>query len=293
MEAVGFIRKASSAGRRRSAWCWARAWANSPTASTEQTVIAFADIPHFKKVSVAGHAGRLVLGKVGARARRRPAGALSIITRGTTSATWSSRCGSWPSWASRSLLLTNAAGGIGRDLRPGDLMIIRDHINLMGLNPLRGDERRAPGAALSRHERRLRPGVPGDHRRRPEGDRAHGASAGVYLALSGPSYETPAEIRMLAALGADAVGMSTVPEAICARHMGVRVAGISCVTNLAAGISAQPLSHAEVTETAERVKNDFIRLLETGHPKLGRKVQGNRDGIRGERQMRRQSGKEF
>jgi purine-nucleoside phosphorylase len=94
------------------------------------------------------------------------------------------------------------------------------------------------------------------------------ARRGVYLALSGPSYETPAEIRMLATLGADAVGMSTVPEAVCARHLGLRVAGISCVTNLAAGISKQPLSHKEVTETAERVKNDFIKLLELVIPRL-------------------------
>jgi len=94
------------------------------------------------------------------------------------------------------------------------------------------------------------------------------AKRGVYLALSGPSYETPAEIGMLATLGADAVGMSTVPEAICARHMGLRVAGISCVTNLAAGISLQPLSHKEVTETAERVKYDFIHLLNLVIPRL-------------------------
>jgi purine-nucleoside phosphorylase len=167
----------------------------------------------------------------------------------------------------QSLLLTNAAGGINRELRPGDLMIISDHINLMGHNPLRGanDERLGPrfpdmsavydpalqdiiASALAES------GLP--------------VRRGVYLALSGPSYETPAEIRMLAALGADAVGMSTVPEAVCARHMGLRVAGISCITNLAAGISDRPLSHQEVTETAERVKNDFIRLLNLVVPRL-------------------------
>ncbi len=168
----------------------------------------------------------------------------------------------------RSLLLTNAAGGIGRELRPGDLMIIRDHINMMGLNPLRGGQRRAPGAALPRHERRLRPGVSRRSSPPPRPRSACQPKKGVYLALSGPSYETPAEIRMLAALGADAVGMSTVPEAICARHMGVRVAGISCITNLAAGISQAPLSHQEVTETAERVKGDFIKLLNLVVPRL-------------------------
>jgi purine-nucleoside phosphorylase len=165
------------------------------------------------------------------------------------------------------LLLTNAAGGISPRLAPGDLMVIRDHINLMGVHPLRGenDERLGPrfpdmssvydrpaGETIGAALRSLK--LP-DHR-------------GVYAALSGPSYETPAEIRMLSILGADAVGMSTVPEAIAARHMGMRVAGISCITNLAAGISAAPLSHAEVTETAERVKKTFIALLETIVPGL-------------------------
>jgi purine-nucleoside phosphorylase len=148
-------------------------------------------------------------------------------------------------------------------------MVIRDHINLMGINPLRGenDERlgprfpdmstvydRAAGETIVAALRSL--GLP-DKR-------------GVYAALSGPSYETPAEIKMLSTLGADAVGMSTVPEAIVARHMGVKVAGISCITNLAAGISAAPLSHAEVTETAERVKKTFIALLESVIPGLSR-----------------------
>lgn len=228
--------------------------------------VPYGEIPHFRKVSVAGHAGRLVLGTVG--------GAPVAVLQG--------RYHYYEGHAIEDvvfpvrvlgklgiggLLLTNAAGGIGRELRPGDLMVIRDHINLMGINPLRGgnDERLGPrfpdmsavydpafqeAIASAQAAIGLRP------------------KKGVYLALSGPSYETPAEIRMLAALGADAVGMSTVPEAICARHLGLRVAGISCITNLAAGISERPLSHHEVSETAERVKNDFIRLLELVIPKL-------------------------
>ncbi len=228
--------------------------------------VPYGEIPHFRKVSVAGHAGRLVLGTVG----------------GVPVAVLQGRYHYYEGHAIEdvvfpvrvlgklgvaALLLTNAAGGIGKALRPGDLMVIRDHVNLMGINPLRGanDERLGPrfpdmsavydpafqeAIAASQTAIGLQP------------------KKGVYLALSGPSYETPAEIRMLAALGADAVGMSTVPEAVCARHMGLRVAGISCITNLAAGISASPLSHREVTETAERVKNDFIRLLQMVIPKL-------------------------
>jgi purine-nucleoside phosphorylase len=152
-------------------------------------------------------------------------------------------------------------------LVPGDLMIIRDHINMMGLNPLRGE-----------NDERLGPRFPDMSRVYDETlaeiiaqtmqTMGMGVKKGVYLALSGPSYETPAEIRMLAAMGADAVGMSTVPEAIVARHMGAAVAGISCVSNLAAGISKTPLSHKEVTETADRVKDQFINLLSAIIPKF-------------------------
>jgi purine-nucleoside phosphorylase len=231
-----------------------------------QTAVDYADIPHFKNVGVAGHAGRLVLGKLGSVSIAVLQGRLHYYEGHEISdVVFPVRV--LAALGIQSLLLTNAAGGIHPDLRPGDLMILRDHINLMGLNPLRGpnDERLGPrfpdmsavydpvfqeiiAAAL------LESGRP--------------ARRGVYLALSGPSYETPAEIRMLAALGADAVGMSTVPEAICARHMGLRVAGISCITNLAAGISAQPLSHQEVTETAGIVKDDFLRLLSRVIPQL-------------------------
>jgi purine-nucleoside phosphorylase len=232
----------------------------------EKTVITYADIPHFRKVSVAGHAGRLVLGKVSA--------VPVAVLQGRYHYYEGHEIGDvvFPvrvlgKLGCRSVLLTNAAGGIGRDLRPGDLMILRDHINLMGINPLRGgnDERLGPRFPdmSAVYDTEFQECIAA-----AQAEIGLAAKKGVYLALSGPSYETPAEIRMLAALGADAVGMSTVPEAICARHLGLRVAGISCITNLAAGISAQPLSHKEVTETAERVKNDFIKLLEIVIPKL-------------------------
>ena len=232
----------------------------------EKTVIEYADIPHFQKVSVAGHAGHLVLGKVG--------GVPVAVLQGRYHYYEGHDIGDvvFPvrllcKLGIAGLLLTNAAGGIGAELRPGDLMIIRDHINLMGINPLRGsnDERLGPrfpdmSAVYDPDFQEIIAAA--------QKEIGLAAKRGVYLALSGPSYETPAEILMLAALGADAVGMSTVPEAICARHMGVRVAGISCVTNLAAGISKQPLSHKEVTETAARVKDDFIRLLEIVIPRM-------------------------
>lgn len=233
---------------------------------TEKTVIPYETIPHFKKVSVVGHAGRLVIGKI----KDKPTAVMQgryhyyeghDIREVVFPVRVLCRLGI------KKLLLTNAAGGINNMLVPGDLMIIRDHINMMGLNPLRGE-----------NDDRLGPRFPDMSRVYDEtmveiiAQTMHtmgmGVKKGVYLALSGPSYETPAEIRMLAAMGADAVGMSTVPEAIAARHMGAAVAGISCVSNLAAGISKAPLSHKEVTETADRVKDQFINLLSAVIPKF-------------------------
>lgn len=166
----------------------------------------------------------------------------------------------------RFVLLSNAAGGIAERLSPGSLMRIDDHINLMGDSPLRGPCARGP--------------------RFPDMSRAYDAqvaeacelaarevgvtlAAGVYAGLLGPSYETPAEIRMLATLGADAVGMSTVPEVIALRQLGVRVGAVSCITNLAAGRSPVPLSHAEVEATAARVKADFVRLFSAWVTRVG------------------------
>ena len=232
----------------------------------EKTVSEYADIPHFKKVSVVGHAGRLVLGKVDSVSVAVLQGRYHYY-EGHDIADVVFPVRVLAKLGIKSLLLTNAAGGIGRELRPGDLMVIRDHINLLGINPLRGANDERLGARFPDMSAVYDPLF---QEIIIEALAAAGLAAkkGVYLALSGPSYETPAEIRMLAALGADAVGMSTMPEAICARHLGLRVAGISCITNLAAGISSQPLSHQEVTETAERVKGDFIKLLKLVVPRL-------------------------
>lgn len=157
------------------------------------------------------------------------------------------------------LLLTNAAGGINKNFCAGDFMVLVDHINLMGANPLRGLEFSGTNRFVdltNAYDVRLNALL------FKAGKRCNlKLQRGVYLAVSGPSYETPAEIRAFAALGADAVGMSTVPEAIVARQCGLKVAGVSCITNLAAGIGKVKLSHAEVLETAERVKKFGAMLI--------------------------------
>ena len=159
------------------------------------------------------------------------------------------------------LVLTNAAGGVNTAFSRGALMIIDDHINLLGANPLAGDNDDRFGPRFPDmtevYSTRLR-------RIADEAAAARGLSVvhGVYAALPGPSYETPAEIRYLRTIGADAVGMSTVPEALAARHMGLEVLGLSCITNMAAGVLPEPLSHDAVLETTRRVRGTFITLLE-------------------------------
>jgi purine-nucleoside phosphorylase len=159
----------------------------------------------------------------------------------------------------RTLVLTNAAGGINTLFAPGDVMIIEDHINLLG-NPLLGPNEDALGPRFpdlsDAYDRRL--GALAEEACAVAGIRAQ---RGVYLAMTGPSYETPAEIRMARVLGADAVGMSTVPEVIAARHAGMRVVGLSCITNLAAGVSPRKLDHAEVLATGARVASALVQVL--------------------------------
>ncbi|MEN9796494.1 MAG: hypothetical protein RL653_190 [Pseudomonadota bacterium] len=225
----------------------------------DRVAIPYQELPHFPHSSVPGHAGRLVLGKLGGRTVVAMQGRVHAYEGySNVQVAFPARvlCG----LGIRTLVVTNAAGGIHADLRPGDLMIISDHVNLSGWNALTGP-----------NDDRLGPRFPDmSHAYHPELRRLLGKVAraqglqlreGVYAMVAGPSYETPAEIRMLRTLGADAVGMSTVPEVVAASHMGVRVAGISCITNLAAGIGHQPLSHEEVAETAGRVRNVFVRLL--------------------------------
>jgi purine-nucleoside phosphorylase len=217
--------------------------------------ISYAKIPGFPVPSVSGHAGELYFGRLG--------GTPVLVLSGRAHfyeghpmerVTFAIRA--LAAFGIRDLLLTNAAGGINRKFHAGDFMVLTDHINFMGTNPLRGaphfvDLTRVYDAGLG--ALLFRAGKSCNLR----------LQRGVYLAVSGPSYETPAEIRAFGRLGADAVGMSTVPEAMVARQCGLNVAAVSCITNLAAGISREKLSHAEVLETAERVKTLAAKLLET------------------------------
>src|SRR3954469_11104355 len=218
------------------------------------------ELPHWPASAVIGHDGRLVVGTARGRRIAALAGRCHLYEwHDPRTVTFAVRA--LGLLGVKTLILTNAAGGINTGFSQGALMVIDDHINLTGANPLAGanDERFGPrfpdmsevySAALRR--------VADEAGRTLHMQLPHG----VYAALLGPSYETPAEIRYLRAIGADAVGMSTVPEAIAARHMGLSVLGISCITNRAAGVLPQPLNHDEVMETARRVRSQFIALLE-------------------------------
>lgn len=226
----------------------------------DPTVIPYQGIPHWPVSTVHGHAGRLVLGDCNdipvAVMQGRvhlyegyrpwevvfPTRVLALVG-----------CGA--------VVITNAAGAVNESFEPGDMMIIRDHLNLQLANP-------CAGANLDPLGERFFDMTYAYHRPYVEAARMAGIERGlelregVYAAMLGPSYETPAEIRMLRTLGADAVGMSTVPEVIAARHAGVRVLGVSCISNMAAGVLDRPLHHLEVMEVAERVRDDLIGLLQ-------------------------------
>jgi purine-nucleoside phosphorylase len=227
---------------------------------TGGTSIPYDGIPHWPASRVIGHEGRLVIGNLGARRVAALSGRAHFYEgHDLRTVTFATRV--MARLGIKALILTNAAGGINVQLTPGTLMVIDDHINLLGSNPLVGANEDAFGARFPDmsevYSKRLR-GV-ADVVAREQGLRI---GHGVYVAVHGPSYETPAEIRFLRAIGADAVGMSTVPEAIVARHMGVEVLGVSCITNAAAGVLPQPLNHDEVMEVARQVRGTFAALLE-------------------------------
>jgi len=226
---------------------------------TEATVIPYGQIPHFPTSTAIGHSGELVIGK----------------SQGVPLAVMSGRVHYYEGYTMeevvfpvrvlgrlgvRTLIMTNAAGSVNVNYKPGELMIIDDHINFMGSNPMIGPHEEQLGLRFFDMTEPYDPdlrhfaenacwaaGVPVRH--------------GVYIAFSGPSYETPAEIRMARALGADAVGMSTVPEVLAARHMGIRVLGISCITNMAAGVLKKKLHHQDVMDVAERVRAGLLDVL--------------------------------
>lgn len=222
-------------------------------------IISYADIPHFPQTTIVGHKGRLVFQEI--------EGLPVLVMQGRFHyyEGYSMEQVTFPirvlgRLGIRRLILTNAAGGANLNFSAGDLMLITDHLNLMGMNPLRGPHHeefgdRFPDMTSAYHpeERQVFETV-AQRLQIP-------LQKGVYAAFSGPSYETPAEIRMIRTLGADAVGMSTVPEAIVATQMGIRVSGVSCITNMAAGMIGAKLAHEDVMETANRVKHQFIALI--------------------------------
>jgi purine-nucleoside phosphorylase len=220
----------------------------------------YGEIPNWPASAVIGHAGKLVVGNLaGKRVAALSGRAHFYEGHELRTVTFATRV--LGLLGIKTIVLTNAAGGINLSFNPGTLMVMDDHINLLGSNPLVGENEERFGPRFpdmtevySKRLRRIADqvaaarGVPVAH--------------GVYVAIHGPSYETPAEIRFLRTIGADAVGMSTVPEALVARHMGLEVLGISCITNPAAGVLPEPLHHAEVMEVARRVKGQFSSLLE-------------------------------
>ena len=228
--------------------------------------IPYHDIPHFPRPTAEGHAGQLVVGNLGHTPIMCMQGRVHYYEG------YSMRDITFPvrvfgRIGIKALILTNAAGGVNETYTQGCLVVLKDHMNLQGSSPLIGaNEDRFGPRFLDMTQAYFRP-----YRQiAVEAGKKLGIDIfeGVYAALFGPAYETPAEIRMLRTLGADVVGMSTVAEVLAARHMNMRVLAISCVTNMAAGILDQPLSHAEVLETGERVKGKFIQLLETIMPQV-------------------------
>lgn len=233
---------------------------------SDRTVISYSQIPHFPLTSAIGHAGNLVIGTMSdvpvaamqGRVHYYEGHSLQLVT--------------FPMrvffrLGIKAVLLTNAAGGIGAQLKQGCLVVLKDHINLLGSNPLMGPNDDRFGLRFIDMTEAYAP----DYRRMAmEEGRRQGIDIfeGVYAAVTGPSFETPAEIRFLRTIGADTVGMSTVPEVIVARHCRMKVLAISCVTNMAAGISSQPITHEEVLETGERVRGQFVALLKSLLPRM-------------------------
>jgi purine-nucleoside phosphorylase len=237
---------------------------------TAATRIPYARIPDFPRSTAIGHAGQLVIGKLHGKAGDVSVAAMQgrvHFYEGYPLSQVIFPMRVFARMGIRAVILTNAAGGINRNYGQGALVVLSDHINLQGGNPLIGpnDERFGPRFPDMTHayNRNFR-----KHALDEGGKLGMVIHEGVYAALSGPSYESPAEIRYLAAIGADLVGMSTVPEVIAARHMGIQVLGMSCVTNMAAGILDQPLNHEEVLATGARVKDQFIALLRAVIPHI-------------------------
>jgi purine-nucleoside phosphorylase len=238
---------------------------------SEATRIPYAHIPFFPRSTAIGHAGQMVIGKSGEVSVAAMQGRVHLY-EGYSAKEVAFPMRVFGRMGVRAVVLTNAAGGINLEYKQGALVIVTDHFNLQGENPLVGpnDDRFGPRfsdmtQAYWKPYRTIA----------LEAARKLGKTIyqGVYAGLLGPSYETPAEIRYLRAIGADLVGMSTISEVIAARHMEIKVLAISCVTNMAAGILDQVINHEEVLETGERVKGDFVALLRAVLPEIGRDVE--------------------
>ena len=238
----------------------------------DRLAVPYAEIPHFPVGSgVVGHAGELVLGQV----EQAPVAVLSgrvhfYEGRPMSDAVFPARV--LARLGVKAVVLTNAAGGVRLTFRPGDLMLITDHINGFGTNPLIGPNEESLGPRFPDMSAVYDPTLRRIARATARQLRIP-LKEGVYIGLHGPSYETPAEIRAIRRMGADAVGMSTVPEAIALKHAGVRVLGISTITNMAAGILKKPLDHAEVLATTQRIGTRFVKLLTAIVPKLAEAVE--------------------
>jgi purine-nucleoside phosphorylase len=234
------------------------------------TRIAYSKIPGFSRSTAIGHAGQLVIGA----AENIPVAVMQgrvHLYEGYSAQQVAFPIRVFARMGIRTVVLTNAAGGINRNFTQGALVLIRDHINLMAANPLTGanDERFGPRFPDMTHAYSQRARKIAIH-----AGKSLGATLqeGVYAAVAGPNYETPAEIRFLEKIGADLVGMSTVPEVIAARHSGLEVLGISCVTNMAAGIVDNPLDHGDVLATGARVQSQFVALLRALLPRLAAEI---------------------
>jgi purine-nucleoside phosphorylase len=232
----------------------------------EQVAIPYTDIPGWPHSTAVGHAGKLIVGKIDGLAVAALSGRAHLY-EGYTAQDAAFGVRTLSRLGVKSVILTNAAGGVNPAYGPGQLVVISDHINLLGQNPLTGPNDESLGPRFpdmsEAYSKRYREAA-----RDVGKEIGLDLAEGVYAALPGPSYETPAEIRYLRAIGADLVGMSTVPETIAANHIGMKVLGISCVTNYAAGVTDQKLDHKEVLEVGERVKGTMVELLRRVLPKL-------------------------
>lgn len=266
-ESVARLRQRWGRGLPETAVLLGSGWGGLAARVEGATELSYEELPAFPRLGVGGHAGRLVIGRIGGQPVMVLGGRKHAYETGDATV-MKGAIRTLAAAGVRTLVQTNAAGSLNPAIVPGQVMMLADHLNMAQRSPLVGEHGNDrfvdlagaydPALRQQAHAVAVALGCP--------------LAEGVYAWMLGPQFETPAEIRMLQRLGADAVGMSTVPEVIVAAHMGVKVAGISCITNLAAGLSKQKLSHAEVSETADRVKDVFSRLLTRFLSNLGKSL---------------------